>query len=1029
MDRKTILAIAVALVMIASGFALLAMTPAAQQSASSNNGALSTPQAVNHPALTAPTSSQYSVASKDLNRVMSQASASGLPMKYLYLPNFHSAVPVKGGHISPGYSASPAPMGIGDYGLNNSSGSMKTYNYTTDSFNATINLAQLSDFNMLSDSPQGVTFQLNAVLNNVALFGNASYSMWTQNVIFYSARTHQITFIDNIWNFSSPAVAWSSNAVNYSSGTVYPYSGAHIAIGPTFTLTYPWVVHLYLNTSVTDRESTVWFNYSMPHATNATGHTGAFSNTYDMVEFNSTYGNNTYVAPHPHFFVSGTNLTPTGFIPYDAEIMVGGPGGGSTATIYNINGSMSLQFYNNTSHSYNNVRAAYDIGSETGETSTGVDVSYAGHTAFLNPGPSMVYGLWNNQPSQTTYTVTTTNTVSPFVFITNNVTQFNMGVTNWAPMPSSTMHYRLPSSTYVFQALSNYHDPTMGQLSTTTTISLVKDKAMGIYTPIIIMNNAELAAQAVSGAGTATSPYLINAQGSINTLFGQLNDYLFPAFPGVLIMNTTKNVVLNDTYMPVQYTGFSALIINFYNSVYGAYGISMPLSNELSTQIYNTSNLTVVNGTFETWFSFQQAGFVLAALGIWNSTNIQVLNNTFVSMGDSLLVYNAPTQPGNVTIVGNEFYGYSFLSGLGPMFESSLASFENGFYQNGIDMYSGGNMVYSNVFLTQSPANDFGYNFYMGTLTANYTDGWNNTTTGNLWWNYDGVGAYNNSGMIGFGYDYHPLLIPGATQMTIYPLNGITLAGFSYDGFDIAPSSSGSVTVYQAFPQPFEYAYAVLGPGNTITDIVIGAASPSPNMGVAGGAMAPVYLLTFSETGLASGNAWSVSVNGMTLSGTTSTLSTWAFAGKYNYAAAAGTGFSGTVDYGMVSVTNAPVTVSVSLSSITLTFEETGLASGTTWTVNVNGHNYSSNTSTISVSVVAGSNTFTVAKVSGYQSSVSNGTLNVNGNATVSVVFSSPPSSPSSTGTIIAAAAASLLGGLVIGIVVSRIFLSGKGGA
>ena len=54
--------------MIASGFALLAMTPAAQQSASSNNGALSTPQAVNHPALTAPTSSQYSVASKDLNR-------------------------------------------------------------------------------------------------------------------------------------------------------------------------------------------------------------------------------------------------------------------------------------------------------------------------------------------------------------------------------------------------------------------------------------------------------------------------------------------------------------------------------------------------------------------------------------------------------------------------------------------------------------------------------------------------------------------------------------------------------------------------------------------------------------------------------------------------------------------------------------------------------------------------------------------------------------------------------------------------
>jgi hypothetical protein len=54
---------------------------------------------------------------------------------------------------------------------------------------------------------------------------------------------------------------------------------------------------------------------------------------------------------------------------------------------------------------YNPVKAAYDAGSQTGETSVGVDVSYSGTTAYLNSGPSLVYGLWNNTYSQTNYKV------------------------------------------------------------------------------------------------------------------------------------------------------------------------------------------------------------------------------------------------------------------------------------------------------------------------------------------------------------------------------------------------------------------------------------------------------------------------------------------------------------------------------------------------------------------------------------------------------------------------------------------------
>ncbi|EQD59133.1 Peptidase A5, thermopsin, partial [mine drainage metagenome] len=119
-------------------------------------------------------------------RAIELANQSNTPLKDVFLPNFASVSGIKAGHITLGYSQSPAPMGIGFYGLYNNSGTTEANNYTFPDLAAHVNLTQLQTMYLADGAPQDVSFQLNAVLSNVNLFGNSSYALWTQNVIFYS---------------------------------------------------------------------------------------------------------------------------------------------------------------------------------------------------------------------------------------------------------------------------------------------------------------------------------------------------------------------------------------------------------------------------------------------------------------------------------------------------------------------------------------------------------------------------------------------------------------------------------------------------------------------------------------------------------------------------------------------------------------------------------------------------------------------------------------------------------------------------
>ncbi|EQD74826.1 Peptidase A5, thermopsin, partial [mine drainage metagenome] len=84
-----------------------------------------------------------------------------------------------------------------------------------------INTFLLTNDGSISTNGSQNTFgvQLNAVTNGTTVGTNSSYSFWTQNVLYFNFPSPgMITFLDNIWNFSSPAVSLTA-------GTLYSYNG------------------------------------------------------------------------------------------------------------------------------------------------------------------------------------------------------------------------------------------------------------------------------------------------------------------------------------------------------------------------------------------------------------------------------------------------------------------------------------------------------------------------------------------------------------------------------------------------------------------------------------------------------------------------------------------------------------------------------------------------------------------------------------------------------------------------------------
>ena len=159
------------------------------------------------------------------------------------------------------------------------------------------------------------------------------------------------------------------------------------------------------------------------------------------------------------------------------------------------------------------------------------------------------------------------------------------------------------------------------------------------------------------------------------------------------------------------------------------------------------------------------------------------------------------------------------------------------------------------------------------------------------------------------------------------------------------------------------------------------------------------YSLTFSETGLPSGTNWSVTVGTTTYTSTGSTISFNEVNGTYSYTVGVVAGYTATPASGSVIVSGAAKAVSLAFAKAStgttyaVTFTETGLRAGTSWSVTLNGSTKSATMAMVAFVEPNGSYAFTVGSVNGYTANPSSGTIKVSGVAfSQSITFTSSPS-------------------------------------
>ena len=317
------------------------------------------------------------------------------PLVPLAFPPVHISHPTKIGNVINVYlyySKEPAPMGVADYGVNQTTnGSSVVYipfiRETTQWLGKVfvISLSAISSVKQPSYH-YSVSFQLNVVLNYE--YDNKTYALWVQDVAMYNTKTHEIYFVDNIWNLTSPyasvnGVVGNGKIYKYHQMTFYAYVASSSYPGSYVTLTLPTAIYLLVNVTTNILGQPViyfWYN-----------------DGYGWVNYDVVTVTNVIDASNVYFLVDGYNYTGSGNY-YDAELVMGGPGGGSSAQM--VNGTLYFQLFYWNGTAFHEIMHAYNFGSNTAETSYNVvDQAYYNssieeYEAQLTPGAGSLGYLW-----------------------------------------------------------------------------------------------------------------------------------------------------------------------------------------------------------------------------------------------------------------------------------------------------------------------------------------------------------------------------------------------------------------------------------------------------------------------------------------------------------------------------------------------------------------------------------------------------------------------------------------------------------
>jgi len=156
------------------------------------------------------------------------------------------------------------------------------------------------------------------------------------------------------------------------------------------------------------------------------------------------------------------------------------------------------------------------------------------------------------------------------------------------------------------------------------------------------------------------------------------------------------------------------------------------------------------------------------------------------------------------------------------------------------------------------------------------------------------------------------------------------------------------------------------------------------------------YPIAFTQSGLPTGTDWSVDLGGALQSSTNAAIGFTEPNGTYSYSVGHLRGYAATPASGNVTVDGASQNVSVEFElPYEVLFAESGLASGTNWTVDLGGRSQTSSAMDITFREGNGTYAFTAGNATGYRAYPATGNISVNGReAAMAIVFGGIVPSP-----------------------------------
>ena len=520
-------------------------------------------------------------------------------------------------------------------------------------------------------------------------------------------------------------------------------------------------------------------------------------------------------------------------------------------------------------------------------------------------------------------------------------------------------------------------------------VTLVRNPASTTYTPLDAYSNAELAAISTSGAGTPASPYMLwnNQQGSLAPVFGALSQWPFTVWLGVYINATTAYATWSP--LPSMLMNYPSWELEYLQTSPAGIGYVQPQSNHLPIWLQGVQNMTIAHSTnLSSWNSnFQYNSQPSYPLIIENAKNVLVADNWF-NVSNLGLEMTGGT---NNTVWGNTFLPFNLradflgVEATSTGFTDSDARdhiYNNAFYTNATSATSADfwnvscQAGYSpTAFLVSGgvPCQSLSYSQLVNgmTLTGSIIGG---TYQGGNYWSYYGnianpyqnvpfrnrassptgaarIGASTGVGDLG---DYAPLIpfslyqasftesgLPAATTWNVTLFNGVSNLYLN------TTSTTTSTTLIFYLPNGV-YSYDF---NPTILTGVRYAASPpaTGSLTIAGhslpaitGTFATAYLALFTESGLATGSVWGISIAGqlipaitVTASSSTTHIGVALVPGTYGYTARAVAGYTTNYSGSSFKVTSSTVSIAAVFTQLTyaVTFTESGLPGSTAWFV------------------------------------------------------------------------------------------------